>query len=188
MSDFNNETNFSHTPEQSASLKKGSFTIKKEGKDLVFLRKPNVILGIGGLVWFFCMFFVLLEKIRSDPGCALIFIMFAPPYLYFMIALLISKTETRVNSDLISIKTVPLPLGFPKSIPSKNVTQIYCKAIRHSGKNGSYTSYEVRAIVENGKEIVMDNYGYIDDAKVLEKTIEQYLGIKDQAVEGEASP
>jgi len=184
MSDFNHETNFSHTPKQSASFKKGGLTVKKDGDDLIFIRKTQGI-GCGGTLILFGITIFALFFSEIDPGC---YIFLTPVFLfilllfYSVIVCLVNKTKTRISKELITIKTGPLPFKPTIYIPSKSVTQIYYKSDKvEYGKE----HYSIIAILENGEEILIEECRNIQDAELIEEGIELFLGIENKEVAGE---
>jgi hypothetical protein len=98
-----------------------------------------------------------------------------------------NKTYIRVNTESIQVEHKPIPYVGNKTLLSKDVKQLYSKKRVTRTSNGAATvSYEVRAILTNGKETkLVTELETPDQAKFIEMEIERYLGIRDMPVRGE---
>jgi hypothetical protein len=73
-----------------------------------------------------------------------------------------------------------------QKIKSETAAQIYCKEHISRGKNGTTTTYQVRAATHAGvQEKLVESLDSSDQALFLEQEIERFLNIKDAPVVGE---
>ncbi|MGB0523543.1 MAG: hypothetical protein ACPGJS_11320, partial [Flammeovirgaceae bacterium] len=107
---------------------------------------------------------------------------------YYTICLFVNRTYIRVSKEEIGISFAPLPWKGAKTVSVKDIVQFYVKEKVSSGKNGTNYSYELWMRDKKGMDKKFasgPSINSVDDAKFLEKKIEQFLGIQDYQVDGE---
>ncbi len=179
----------------SSYVEDGELVIKRNNRTIPGFIILPFILGIG-LFLFIGLFSSMVLPILKTEGdfsgkifplllaSLFLFIIFFVPYN--MIGALINITETRVNDSFITITTYPLPTAFKKVIVSSSVEQIYCKHTHHRPSRGrSYTTYELMAILKDGRRIRLEQFDDISYARAYEILMERHLGIVSEPVDGE---
>jgi len=79
-----------------------------------------------------------------------------------------------------------LPWPGNKSVASYEVKQLFSKEKINHGKNGTHYSYTVQAKMADGRsETLVRGLTEAEQALYIEQQLEQFLGIKDEAVPGE---
>lgn len=107
---------------------------------------------------------------------------------YYTTTLLLNKTTVTANDQKLLVKHGPLPWFGNKQLDAEDVEQIYVREHVKREKNGPRISYEVRAKLTDGKDEKLLGSGIIKepyDAQVVEKKLENFMGIPDYRVEGE---
>jgi hypothetical protein len=108
---------------------------------------------------------------------------------YLPIAQLINKTVIEVNRNTLNLFFEPLPWPGKKSFASDDVSQIYCKedSRRKSGSGADRKpTYTVNGILKNGNDLVLVAWLETpEQARFIEQSIEEHLGIVDRPVAGE---
>jgi hypothetical protein len=101
---------------------------------------------------------------------------------YFVVAGYINSTLIAANGEHLIIYHYPLPWPGTKTLKSPDITQLYCKRVRGSGRSGS-VSYEVRGILQDGRDIKIVG-GLTEDTQALfiEQEVENHLKIVDRPV------
>jgi hypothetical protein len=146
---------------------------------------------------FFCIawdsFLIFWYAMAFGGGAPCIFIIFPIAHVavgvglsYFTLALLLNSTEVRLTRYELSIRHGPLPWRGNQTLAADDIRQLYCKRqIRH-GKNGVSITYDVHALLKDGQGIkLLSGLNDEQQALFIEKRLEQWMGIRDQAVEGE---
>jgi hypothetical protein len=97
-----------------------------------------------------------------------------------------NQTIIQLRGGLLSIEHKPLPWFGAKKLSIEELKQLYCKEVVSHSKNGTTTTYEVLAILSNGKHItLLSHLADAEQALFFEEEIEDYLGIEDRPVRGE---
>ena len=107
---------------------------------------------------------------------------------YYTSTLLLNKTKVTANNQKLLVEHGPLPWFGNKVLSAEDVDQIYVRERITRGKNGTSISYEVRAKMTDGKDQKLLGAGVIKkpyDAQVVEKKLEDFMGVPDYRVEGE---
>lgn len=105
---------------------------------------------------------------------------------YFTLAGFLNTTTIQVGADSIQVRHAPLPWPGVAHIPAMRVTQLFCKERIHRGKNGSRSTYEVWAVLDDGptKKLV-SGLDEPDQALFVEQRVEKALGLADRPMPGE---
>lgn len=107
--------------------------------------------------------------------------------VYLIVSMLLNRTTMRVTRDTLSVKHGPVPWRAPKPIFVDDLQQLYVKQKISHGKNGSSTTYSLEALLNDGSSKTLLKHQQDQNIPTaVERMIEVHLGIKDQAVKGEA--
>ena len=102
---------------------------------------------------------------------------------YYCLALFLNSTTVRFAEGTLHVKHGPLPWRGTKSIPSREVQQLF--VVEKRGNKGSI-SYELCALMRDGRrQSILTGLTSDGSARFLEVRLEQVMNITDQAVEGE---
>lgn len=105
---------------------------------------------------------------------------------YFTLATLFNRTVIRVESGRLSIRHSPIPWMGNADLDASNLDQLYCKEKTHRNKSGVSYTYEVWAVLREGKSRkLLSTSMEQDQALYIEQRLEQALGIRDRRVAGE---
>jgi hypothetical protein len=86
----------------------------------------------------------------------------------------------------LEISHKPIPWLGNKRLKSAELKQIYVKEKIKRNNNNTSVTYEVRAILLNGKSIkIISGLPNSEQALYVEQEIERYIGIEDVKVKGE---
>ncbi|MEO1628260.1 MAG: hypothetical protein AAFV25_24135, partial [Bacteroidota bacterium] len=106
---------------------------------------------------------------------------------YYTICLFMNKTYIKVGGGELDIRHAPVPWWRGNTqIAANEIEQLYVKEVKQNKKNGQY-NYKLQARLHNGKHISILNIdqGDSDMMQRLEKEIEDFLQLEDEAVPGE---
>jgi hypothetical protein len=105
---------------------------------------------------------------------------------YYAIASLFNVSTIFVSKDTLEISHKPIPWLGNKRLKSAELKQIYVKEKIKRNNNNTSVTYEVRAILLNGKSIkIISGLPNSEQALYVEQEIERYIGIEDVKVKGE---
>lgn len=108
--------------------------------------------------------------------------------LYFTVATWLNKTQIYVSKSNIEIKHQPMPWLGNKKIKADNIEQLFVEEkYQGSSNDNPRYSYNVIGLTSEGTQFKLiagceSRY----HARFIEKTIENYLGIENVTIEGEA--
>lgn len=104
---------------------------------------------------------------------------------YFVLAAMINRCRIHVTRGSLAVKYSPVPVGENRTIVVFDVAQLFVRAQpRRYGRRN--TRYEVRVVLRNGaRRLLVRSLRTRDEAAYIERTIERFLGIVDEPVEGE---
>lgn len=108
--------------------------------------------------------------------------------LYFTVATWLNKTQIYVSKSNIEIKHQPVPWLGKKKIKADNIEQLFVEEkYQGSSNDNPRYSYNVIGLTSEGTQFKLiagceSRY----HARFIEKTIEDYLGIENVTIEGEA--
>jgi hypothetical protein len=125
----------------------------------------------------------LLPKLFS-----LVFPLLGLGLLYFTIATWLNKTQIYVSKNSIEVKHKPVPWFGSKRIKADNIEQFFVEEKYKGSSNGNPRYlYNVLGLTSESVQVkLISGLEYRDHARYIEKTIEDYLGIENVKVEGEA--
>ncbi len=107
--------------------------------------------------------------------------------LYYSLTRLLNTTLITVNRGRIKIEHKPLPISRGAIVNREELTQLYVTRQMRTKRYDFYSAtYQINAILAN-KEVITVIQGLSDarQGQFIEQKIEQFLGIKDIAVDGE---
>jgi hypothetical protein len=110
---------------------------------------------------------------------------------YYTACLFFNKTFIVVDDKTLKIKHAPLPWTGNMEIDAADIEQLYVKEKTINNKNGTSHVYELRGVLKNQDDVTLvseKQLGLSSDAgkaRMLERKIEMFLGIRDFSVEGE---
>ena len=106
---------------------------------------------------------------------------------WYTLALLVNRTRLSVMRGFLRVKIGPLPWRGNLRVPSSALAQLFVKEKVHHHSNGVSRTYHVWAILRDGtQKKLVSGLDELDQALWLEQEIENWLGIRDQPVPGEA--
>lgn len=105
--------------------------------------------------------------------------------LYYTLGLFVNRTLIRVSRQHLALRHQPLFWTGQCDLPSKNITQLFCRRKVYHTKNGTRVAYLVYVIMKNHKEHKLVEVSDPDHAQYIEQQIEKKLGLVDQSIDGE---
>jgi hypothetical protein len=94
-----------------------------------------------------------------------------------------NRTRIAIQNGILSIAHGPLPWPGNRSVPTKEIEQLFCR--EHVGRRGP-RSFSVEARRKEGEAIVLvQNLTDADQALYIEQALEKCLGIEDEPVPGD---
>jgi hypothetical protein len=104
---------------------------------------------------------------------------------YSTLAGFINRTTLRLDSQKFSVQYDPLPWSGEVKVSVNELDQLYCKESSSSSDNGTFYSYQLCAILKDGRKLdLVKNLESPDLAAYLEQQIESWLRIPDREVAG----
>jgi hypothetical protein len=104
---------------------------------------------------------------------------------YYVLCGWINRTWIRVGQGQMSVRHGPLPWPGNKVVRSGDLKQLYAKENISRGRNGTTSTYEVRAVTHSGLNIrLVAGLATSEQAVYIEQRVEQYLGIENTPVPG----
>jgi hypothetical protein len=105
---------------------------------------------------------------------------------YTALAGWLNRTRISVDQGKVSVRHGPLPWLGNKDIEGSMLKQLYSKEKISRGRNSSSTSYEVHAIMSNGRNVkLVSGLESSEQALYIEQEIERYFRIEDAPVRGQ---
>jgi DNA-directed RNA polymerase subunit RPC12/RpoP len=103
---------------------------------------------------------------------------------YFVIAGFLNRTTIDVNQDELRVAHGPVPWKGNRRIPTDDLDQLYSSQNRNQSENSH--SYAVSALLKDGRKVTLIGMFHNDEeARFIERTIEDYLGLEHHPVAGE---
>ena len=142
---------------------------------------------------FWCGFLLFWYAIAASAEAPIFFFLFPLIHVavgvglaYFTLAGFINRTVIDVTGQELAVNHIPLPWFGARSHPVDELKQLYVVERTNSGKHGVRYSYDLCAVSRYGDQLkVLSGLQAVDQALYLEQTIEERLGIEDEAVPGE---
>ena len=105
---------------------------------------------------------------------------------YTALAGWLNTTRISVSQGKISVRHGPLPWLGNKDLDGSMLKQLYSKEKISRGRNSTSYSYEVHAVLSNGKNAkLVSGLESSEQALYIEQEIERYFGIVDTPVRGQ---
>jgi hypothetical protein len=105
---------------------------------------------------------------------------------YRTVAGFLNKTWVTVTGDEVTVRHGPLPWLGNRTVPAGEIQQLYCEQIAGKNKSGTSFSYNLSAVMRDGRKIdLLKSLSSADQARYLEHRIEERLGIEPAPVAGE---
>jgi predicted RNA-binding Zn-ribbon protein involved in translation (DUF1610 family) len=139
---------------------------------------------------FLCFWYSMALKMEGTPWIMVVFpiahVAVGVGLTYSTLAGFINKTTIRLDSQKFSVQYDPLPWYGEVKVPINELDQLYCKENRSSSDSGTHYSYQLCALLKDGRKLdLVKNLESPDLAAYLEQQIESWLRIPDRAVAGE---
>lgn len=173
-------------------------TAETNGMELVLTRRSFKPSGLFFL--FFSGFWNLvvltfIVAMFSSGEIEIFFVLFLIPFIlvglgtaYGAIFSLFNKMVVTVSSGIMKIRFRPLPGPGQKDLRTADILQLYVKEglpVSGRGIPVSLNSYDLYMLTKQGARIQLLSFPKVEMALFFERSIEQFLGIKDEAVPGE---
>jgi hypothetical protein len=105
---------------------------------------------------------------------------------YYVVAGWLNRTRISVGNGKVAVRHGPIPWFGNADIDASNLKQLYTKENTRRSRRSSYSTYEVRAVTQDGRNTrVVSGLETSEQAFGIEREIEKYLGIKDTALRNE---
>jgi hypothetical protein len=105
---------------------------------------------------------------------------------YLLLTVFLNTTTINVTSKMISIRHGPLPFWGNKRVASTTLLQLYCKRDEFWHHLQKITTFSVRAITNDRKNItLLSGLQKAEQALFIEQEVEEFLGIEDRPVKGQ---
>ena len=139
---------------------------------------------------FLCFWYGTALSIKGTPWIMVVFpiahVAVGVGLTYSTLAGFINRTTLRVDSQRFSVQYDPLPWYGEVKVPIDQLDQLYCKENRSSSDNSNHYSYQLCAILKDGRKMdLVKNLESPDLAAYLEQQIESWLNIPDRQIAGE---
>jgi len=104
---------------------------------------------------------------------------------YWVVAGWINKTRIMIGDGLVGVRHGPIPWFGNRDFELADLAQVYVIERTHTSKNGTSTSYELRAMTKAGRDVKLaSGFKRSEEALYLEHLIEKHAGIVDRPVKG----
>lgn len=142
-------------------------------------------------IWF--GFLAVWYTVTLGSGAPIVFSLFPLVHVavglglgYFTLAGFLNTTTIDVRDETVAVRHGPIPWRGVPALPSSRITQLYCKERIHRGKNGTTTSYEVWAALDEGQpKKLVSGLNEPEQALFIEQRIERALGLADRPMPAE---
>lgn len=104
---------------------------------------------------------------------------------YYTLCGFVNRTVIRVGQGKLRIRHGPLPWPGNREVETSRLEQLYCTEEVHRSKNGTSTTYKLRANTRVGEALELLTVDERAQALFLEQRLETALGIRDRPVKGE---
>lgn len=106
--------------------------------------------------------------------------------VYLMLAMMFNRTELHISDGRLAVRYPPFPLLRGMSLPTEEITQVFCRRIAHGAGRGREVSYALFAVLNNEVRRKLFHglpFDEPDVARQLESEIESFLGLADIRVD-----
>jgi predicted RNA-binding Zn-ribbon protein involved in translation (DUF1610 family) len=139
---------------------------------------------------FLCFWYSMALKMDGTPWIMVVFpiahVAVGVGLTYSTLAGFINRTTLRLDNQKFAVQYDPLPWFGEVKIPVNQLDQLYCKENRTSSDSGTHYSYQLCALLKDGRKLdLVKNLESPDLAAYLEQQIETWLCIEDRLVAGE---
>lgn len=146
----------------------------------------TIMMAISAVVWFVIvavMYFENVEAVYNNMGFMLFILGFAVLgvfQIYLTLAFWLNKTDIFISTDLMEIKIGPVPWYGNKKLKTLGIKQFFTKKKISGSREKRSVSFEVHYIDAEGQDKkLVTGLPFSQHAELIERKIEQYLGIKD---------
>ena len=172
------------------------FTVENWGSDLVISRRwfsPAVFFLVffcafwdGFLIFWYSMAFTQ----KDIPWLMIVFpvlhVAVGVGLTYFVLCSFVNRTKIKVGMGQLTVRHGPLPWPGNHTLNSVDVEQLYCRSKFHRSKHGGRYTYEVHALLHDGKkQKLVSGLDDSDHAIFIEQSLEDHLRIEDRRVPDE---
>jgi hypothetical protein len=153
----------------------------------------HIFLAFFCLIWFGFLAFWYKQAIEQNASWSmlafpLIHLAAGVVIAYTTLAGFLNSTTVTVGQGKLAIHHSPLPWPGNKEVQTTEIVQIYCEERLIRSRNGTRVEYRLSAISHDDRKIkLLGRLNESDQARFLERKIEEYLGIENKHVEGELS-
>ncbi len=139
---------------------------------------------------FLCFWYSMAFKMEGTPWIMVVFpivhVAVGVGLTYSTLAGFINRTTLRLDGQKFIVQYDPLPWYGEVKVPVDELDQLYCKESHTSSDSGSHYSYQLCALLKDGRKLdLVKNLESPDLAAYLEQQIETWLRIPDREVAGE---
>lgn len=104
---------------------------------------------------------------------------------YFTIAGFLNRTWIDVTRDSLSVRHGPVPWKGNKVLPVDNLDQLYCSVNAGDSSRNSQMQYCINALLKDGRKEKLSALQSADEARFIERSVEEFLGLQHHPVAGE---
>lgn len=172
----------------------GGFTMFEGSQEIVFERKWFSIAHLGTLVFAvvwnaFTYFFYIMMMSGNVSVIILLFpimhLLVGLWLMYYSLCGFFNKTIIKANHQEVSVRHLPLPWGGEKVIHTSTISQLYIVEQTRKHRGSIIASYDIQVLLSNAHTIsLVKGLDTREEALFLERTLERFLHIEDQPVEG----
>ena len=169
-------------------------TVQTTGHELIISRRwfsaASIFLIVFTLFWdgFMVVWFgiAITQKQWAMAAFGSIHALVGLGLLYGTLASCLNRTVIRVNRNRLQVVHGPIRVPGNVQLKADLVAQLWCKMRVTHGKQGANYSYELHANSTHGKtKKLLGGLREPEQALYVEQEIERFLGIEDEAVDGE---
>ena len=139
---------------------------------------------------FLCFWYSVALGMKGTPWIMVVFpiahVAVGVGLTYLTLAGFINRTTLRLDGQKFAVQYDPMPWYGEVKVPVNQLDQLYCKEDRSSSNSGTHYSYQLCALLKDGRKLdLVKNLESPDLAAYLEQQIEAWLRIPDREVAGE---
>jgi predicted RNA-binding Zn-ribbon protein involved in translation (DUF1610 family) len=139
---------------------------------------------------FLCFWYNIAFRMESTPWIMIVFpiahVAVGIGLTYSTLAGFVNGTTLHLDSQKFMVQYDPMPWYGEVTVPVNELDQLYCKENRSSSDSGTHYSYQLCALLKDGRKLdLVKNLESPDLAAYLEQQIETWLCIPDREVAGE---